>query len=440
MEAASARVRSRSSSLSSRRRRRVEALCCHLAAGCAGAGCVAAGPLDPPQVAAVFTDSRRATPCGPGGILTDAQVADYARDGFLLVSGLIPPAVAAKALDTMWRTMDRENRSTWQGRPLAERAQPLDRDDPSTWTSDWQGFLTHPDILNTFTPAYLHAAKQLVAAHAAGIPMANHQPSRPRLARRNPWAPVLDGGYRPDRPLADPDGDPARSGMPHPLHKYPFELRRQGSRTTRIGYPTAINNFPMGMGFKAAADRSPGRYERPKTEEDFSPHIDGVSATRGGTLVSPLLFGALPPGEVAAARTHTSLRSQGGREDGYRTCPQPIVLESSTVLEAAGVPGCGGTLCWPGLHRKLAKRYLEDPGGCEWVEGLVRDNAVAELAKRGGILPVETLPTRGDVLFHDFFCGHTGSPNHSTVPRLMFQCRFGVPSSLKATRHGGNAF
>ena len=243
-----------------------------------------------------------------------------------------------------------------------------------------------------------------MAAHAAGIPMANHQPTKPRLTRRNPWAPTLDGGYRPDVPLADAQ-DVARAGLPHPLHKYPFELRRNGSQTTRIGHPIAIHNFPMGLGFKAAAERALGRYERPQAEEDFSPHIDG-----------------------------------GGREDGYRTCPQPIVLEASTILEAAGVSGCGGTLVWPGVHRLLGKLYLADPVGCEWVEGLVRDNAVAELAKREGILPVETLPRRGDVLFHDFFCGHTGSPNYSTVPRLMFQCRFGVPSSLKATRHGGNAF
>jgi hypothetical protein len=53
---------------------------------------------------------------------------------------------------------------------------------------------------------------------------------------------------------------------------------------------------------------------------------------------------------------------------------------------------------------------------------------------------VETVPEPGDVLYHDFFCGHAGSLNSSTVPRLMFQCRFGIPSSLKATRHGGNVF
>ena len=94
----------------------------------------------------------------------------------------------------------------------------------------------------------------------------------------------------------------------------------------------------------------------------------------------------------------------------------------------------------PGLHKLLAQRYFADPTGCEFVSGLVEDNAVAKLAKQHKILPVEMVPKGGDVLFHDFFCGHSGSPNHSTVPRLMFQCRFGTASSLKATRHGGNAF
>ena len=79
-------------------------------------------------------------------------------------------------------------------------------------------------------------------------------------------------------------------------------------------------------------------------------------------------------------------------------------------------PRCGGTLVWPGVHRLLGRRYLADPVGCEWVEGLVRDGAVAELAKREGILPVETLPRRGDVLFHDFFCGRTRRGRCAILP------------------------
>ena len=49
-------------------------------------------------------------------------------------------------------------------------------------------------------------------------------------------------------------------------------------------------------------------WERRKTERDFSPHIDG-----------------------------------GGAEDGWRVNPQPVPIQASTILDAAGVPGCGGT-------------------------------------------------------------------------------------------------
>ena len=43
-------------------------------------------------------------------------------------------------------------------------------------------------------------------------------------------------------------------------------------------------------------------------------------------------------------------------------------------------------------------------------------------------------------LFLDFLCGHSGSANTSDVPRLMFQSRFGIPSTLKGTRVGGNVW
>ena len=203
--------------------------------------------------------------------------------------------------------MDRENRDSVAGLPLTPRDQSLSRDDPSTWTSDWLGFLTHPNFIATFTPAYLAAAKQLVAVNASGLKMANHQPSRPRLTRRNPWAPRVDKGYRPD--VMVPNEDEPFGLWGDPRRKYPFELRQVGSRTTRIGYPVAIHNFPIGYGFKV--DRAPARCEKPQREDSFSPHIDG-----------------------------------GGPEDGYRTCPQSIVLEASTILEAAGVTRCGGTLVW----------------------------------------------------------------------------------------------
>ena len=93
---------------------------------------------------------------------------------------------------------------------------------------------TAPEILATFTPAYLRCARQLAAANAdaALFPVAPHLPSKPLLTRRNPWAPPVDRGYQPDRGprKIDPVG-------------FPFVVnRRKGSR--RLGYPVAIHNFP----------------------------------------------------------------------------------------------------------------------------------------------------------------------------------------------------
>ena len=99
--------------------------------------------------------------------------------------------------------------------------------------------LTSPEILATFTTAYINVARQLAAANAAAalFPVAPHLPTRPPLTRRNPWAPPTDHGYQTD--LGTPEGDPG----------YPFVLtRHDGTRQTRRGYPIAIHNFPAGTG------------------------------------------------------------------------------------------------------------------------------------------------------------------------------------------------
>ncbi len=61
----------------------------------------------------------------------------------------------------------------------------------------------------------------------------------------------------------------------------------------------------------------------PRSAADYTPHIDG-----------------------------------GGEEDGWRVSPQPVPIQASTILGAAGTPGCGGTLVWPGMHRAMAREYL----------------------------------------------------------------------------------
>lgn len=68
-------------------------------------------------------------------ILNDEQLTAFARDGFLLVSGLIPGDISARAEATLWRKMG---------------ASPTDR---STWSSKpWASGHDDPEIVAVFTP------------------------------------------------------------------------------------------------------------------------------------------------------------------------------------------------------------------------------------------------------------------------------------------------
>ena len=79
--------------------------------------------------------------------LTQNQLDAYARDGYLLVSGLIPDAISIAAAETLWHCM---------------QAQP---DNPETWPG---GGYTHrqdqAEIVACYTDAYLCAASQLCGA------------------------------------------------------------------------------------------------------------------------------------------------------------------------------------------------------------------------------------------------------------------------------------
>lgn len=122
--------------------RRVHLLCTHVVLpqqAASSRSTVASTPPSTPH----HLETRRAVPCGPRGLLAQEHVDDYVRDGFLVVSGLIPPAVLDAAVDCMWDVMNKENRQSWRGPPLEPRAQPLDRTSPSTWLGDWQGAFDH---------------------------------------------------------------------------------------------------------------------------------------------------------------------------------------------------------------------------------------------------------------------------------------------------------
>lgn len=77
-------------------------------------------------------------------ILTDAQIAQFDAQGFLLVSGLMGDGVAERAAAAIWRSLD---------------ASP---DEPSTWEGKGGGKgLRDPEVLACFTPEMARAADQL---------------------------------------------------------------------------------------------------------------------------------------------------------------------------------------------------------------------------------------------------------------------------------------
>ena len=168
---------------------------------------------------------------------------------FLLVSGLIPPRTLERAVDTMWRQMSAERRTSYSGPPLEPRDPPLRRDDPRTWTEDWLGMVVNPEILATFTPEYLHCAAVLAAANARSslIPVAPHLASRPPPAAPKPTSADPDATWEAGTTTANGDSE---AGV-------------------ESGYPIALNYFP-----------------KPPLDEPqrFGPHCDCKSARPSDSL------------------------------------------------------------------------------------------------------------------------------------------------------------
>lgn len=117
---------------------------------------------------------------GTAAPFSTEQVEAYARDGAVLISGLVPPEILEAARAAMWQQM------AGPRKPLAEdftAAQDGDRstprqDDRSTWPRDvdWNGIMDGQAIAALFTPAWLEAATAVAEAAAAAspFPVAKH--------------------------------------------------------------------------------------------------------------------------------------------------------------------------------------------------------------------------------------------------------------------------
>jgi hypothetical protein len=115
----------------------------------------------------------------PNGPLTPGQIAEYERDGYLLVSGLIPDDVASRAEALMWNALG------------------VTPDDPSKWSPPPQpaGRLEQPEFVGLYTREFLEAAAQL----GGGDPVSYQAPRS--LYPLNTW-PTTDT-WRPHGPHID---------------------------------------------------------------------------------------------------------------------------------------------------------------------------------------------------------------------------------------------
>jgi len=102
----------------------------------------------------------------------------------------------------------------------------------------------------------------------------------------------------------------------------------------------------------------------------------------------------------------------------YRTFPRAYRIAALTYLTDVPHHG-GGTIVWPGSHRVLENLARAAPLKYRLLSTLNADLNAQMLGT-----PVELTPSRGDVLFHDYLCVHTGSENLSDTPRLALDCKW----------------
>ena len=100
------------------------------------------------------------------------------------------------------------------------------------------------------------------------------------------------------------------------------------------------------------------------------------------------------------------------KEHGHKTFPRPFRVATMTFLTSVDQRG-GGTAVWPGSQRKIEDLARSDNEQYEYMWRLNQDLHRAELGE-----PVVLAPRRGDVLFYQYLCAHSGSTNTSSRPRL----------------------
>ncbi len=106
------------------------------------------------------------------------------------------------------------------------------------------------------------------------------------------------------------------------------------------------------------------------------------------------------------------------KEHGHKTFPRAFRVAAMTFLNDVAPRG-GGTVVWPGSHRRLEELARGDPERYELMWSLNQGLPEIDLGP-----PVELTPRRGDVLFYHSLCAHAGSMNTSQRPRFALNMKW----------------
>lgn len=100
------------------------------------------------------------------------------------------------------------------------------------------------------------------------------------------------------------------------------------------------------------------------------------------------------------------------KNENHRVFPKAFGIAVMIYLNNVAPKG-GGTVLWPGSHRRLEELARRDPVQYEFMWRLNADLNKVDLGD-----PVELLPQGGDVLFYHYLVVHSGSNNTSDRPRF----------------------
>jgi phytanoyl-CoA dioxygenase PhyH len=106
------------------------------------------------------------------------------------------------------------------------------------------------------------------------------------------------------------------------------------------------------------------------------------------------------------------------KEHGHKTFPRAFRIAAMTYLSDVSPHG-GGTVVWPGSHRKIEALARRDPERYAMMWALGQALREIDLGP-----PVELTPRRGDVLFYHYLCAHAGSANTLARPRLALNMKW----------------